>query len=129
MSIRLLQMEQMSGYLAARVAGVGAPGEVSELLESIAEHCKRTRNNKLLIDTTGFDLKISTLDRFLFGEKLQIFLRYRIIVAFFCSPEQVDPRKLGVLVAQNRGVKVDVFTDFQAAEEWLLKCKPSVSRG
>jgi hypothetical protein len=26
-----------------------------------------------------------------------------------------------VMVAQNRGVNVDAFTDFQAAEEWLLK--------
>jgi hypothetical protein len=34
---------------------------------------------------------------------------------------RMDPRKFGVMVAQNRGVKVESFTDFQAAEEWLLR--------
>jgi hypothetical protein len=29
--------------------------------------------------------------------------------------------KFGALVARNRGVSVDVFADFKAAEEWLLK--------
>jgi hypothetical protein len=114
-------MKQMSGYLAARFVGVGAPGDVSEQFESIAEDCKHTKNDKLLIDTTGYDVKASTVDRFLLGERGQIFACYRIKVAFFSRPEQIDPQKFGVLVARNRGVNVDAFTDFQAAEEWLLK--------
>ena len=116
-----LQMEQMSGYLAARFIGTAIPGEASERFELIAEHCKLTNNDKLLIDTTRFDVKVSILDRFLLGERLVIFARYRIKVAFVSRPEQLDPRKFAVVVAQNRGVKVETFTDFQAAEEWLLK--------
>jgi hypothetical protein len=116
-----LQMIQMHGYLAARFIGVGVPGEVSQQFESIAEHCKRTKNDKLLIDTTGYDVKVSFIDRFLFGERLLVFAHDRIKVAFFSRPEQIDPRKFGALVAQNRGASVDAFTDFQAAEEWLLK--------
>src|SRR5262245_58992916 len=58
------------------------------------------------------------------GERLVIFALYRIKVAFVCRPEQVDPRKFGTLVAQNRGVTVETFTDFQAAEEWLLGKPP-----
>src|SRR5215468_2224840 len=124
MSIRLLHMEQMSGYLAVRFIGEGVPVEVSQPFDLIAEYCKRTRNNKILIDTRGFDSTPSTLDRFIFGEELQIYARYGIKVSFCCAPEQVDARKLMVLVAQNRGVNVDRFTDFQAAEEWLLKRPP-----
>jgi hypothetical protein len=116
-----IQMEQMPGYLAARFIGAGAPGEVSRQFESIAEHCKRTRNDKLLIDTTEYDVKASTFDRFLLGERSQIFAIHRIKVAFFCRSEQIDPQKFGALVAWNRGVSVDVFADFKAAEEWLLK--------
>jgi len=116
-----IQMKQMPGFLAARFTGMGAPVEVSQQFESIAEHCKRTMNNKLLIDTTGFDLKLSTLDRFHLGERAQIFARYGIKVALVGRPEQIDSRKFGVLVAENRGVTVDGFTDFQSAEEWLLK--------
>ena len=116
-----LQMEQMSRYLAARFTGAGVPGEGSQRFEFIAEHCRRTKNDKLLIDTTGFEVKISTMDRFIVAEKLGVFARYKIKVAFVSRPEQIDPQKFAVLVARNRGVTVETFTDCQAAEEWLLK--------
>jgi hypothetical protein len=116
-----LQMEQMPGYLAARFTGAGAPGEASQRFESIAEHCKRTNNDKLLIDSTGYDVKVSVVDRFFLGTSLQIFAGHRIKVAFVCRPEQLDARRFGRLVAENRGVTAEVFTDFQAAEEWLLR--------
>ncbi len=116
-----LQMEQMPGYLAARFIGAGLPGEVSEQFESIAEHCKRAKTNKLLIDTTRYDVKASVIDRFFFGTSSQIFADRRIKVAFVGRPEQLDPEKFGLLVARNRGVCVDVFTDFQTAKAWLLK--------
>jgi len=111
----------MPGYLVARFIGVGVPGEASEQFGSIAEQCKRTKNDKLLIDTTEYDVKVSAFDRFLFGERLQAFARHRIKVAFVCRPEQPDPEKFGILVARNRGVCVDGFTDLCAAEEWLLR--------
>ena len=52
-----LQMEQMPGYLAARFIGAGEPGEAPQQFVSIAEHCKHTKNDKLLIDTTRYDVK------------------------------------------------------------------------
>src|SRR5262245_5840833 len=116
-----LQIVQMPGYRAARYIGVGVPGEASWQYESIAEHYKRTKNDKLLIDTTECDVEISFIDRFLFGERLLVFARHRIKVAFFSRPEQLDPRKFGALVAQNRGASVDAFTEFQDAEEWLFR--------
>ena len=69
----------------------------------------------------GFEIKMSTVDRFLLGERLEIFARYKIKVAFVSKPEQIEPRKFAVMLARNRGVTIEVFTDFQAAEEWLLK--------
>jgi hypothetical protein len=121
MSIQI-QMEQMSGYLATRLIGSGALEEALRQVELVAEHCKQTNNNKLLIDSTGVEATTpSLLDRFLAAERLGIFARYGIKAAFVIRPERMDPKKFGVLVAQNRGVSVDAFTDFQAAEEWLLK--------
>jgi hypothetical protein len=120
MSIQL-KMEQMPGYLAARFTGVGVPPGGSQQAELIAEHCKRTNNDKLLVDTTGVDLKITLADRFFAGKRWGIFAGHRIKVAFVSRPEQIDPGKFAILVAQNRGVTVETFTDLQAAEEWLLK--------
>ena len=93
-----LQMEKMSGYLAASFTGVGVPGAALQRFELISEHCKRTNNNKLLIDTTGYDVKVSAIDRFLLGARIQIFAIHRIKVAFVSRPEQVDSQKFGVLV-------------------------------
>jgi hypothetical protein len=74
------------------------------------------------MDVTGMEVATPSLvDRFLAAERLGIFARYGIKAAFIDIPERKDPRKFGVMVAQNRGVNVDAFTDFQAAEEWLLK--------
>jgi hypothetical protein len=120
MSIQV-QMEQMPGYIAARFIGVGAPGEASEQFESIAEYCKRTKNDRLLIDTMRYEVKLSAIDRFFLGERVQVFPSHRIKVAFVCKPEQLDPGKFGLLVARNRGACVDAFTDLCAAEEWLLR--------
>jgi len=116
-----LQMEQMPGYLAARFIGTGVAEEVWRQFESIAENCKRTKNNKVLIDTTKAEEEISLLERFLMGERTQTFARCGLKVACVDTPERIDPRRFGELVDRNRGVNLRVFTDFQAAEEWLLK--------
>src|SRR5262245_21885201 len=117
-----LKIEQMPSYLAARFTGMGAPGEGERQFESIAEHCKLTNNDKLLIDGTGFTIiQPEVVDKFFLGERLGIFLRYGIKVAFVTRPERIDLVKFATLVAQNRGVIVEAFLDFQSTEEWLLK--------
>src|SRR5215470_12597051 len=112
MSIQL-QIEQMSGYLAASFAGVPVPGEVLQQLELIAEHCKRTNNNKLLIDFSAVQAKFSIMDRYNFGEKSRLFAPH-IKIAAVVTKEQSDPQKFGEVVAQNRGINLRGFTDFQA---------------
>ena len=42
-----------------------------------------------------------------------------IHVALVARPELIDPEKIGVLMAQNRGVSGDVFTTEVAALAWL----------
>jgi hypothetical protein len=115
-----VQIEQMSGYLAARFIGVGVVKDVWRQFELLVEHCRGAKNNKLLIDTTGAEAEVSDMERFQFGERMEIFARCGIKVALACRPEQLHPRRYGVLLAQKRGVNVEIFTDPQDAEEWLL---------
>jgi hypothetical protein len=96
-----LQMEQMPGYLAARFTGAGAPDEVWRQYELIAEHCDRTKNRKLLIDTTGAEAKISIVDRYRVGERLEIFALHGIKIAFVSRPDQHDPKRFARLVARR----------------------------
>jgi hypothetical protein len=78
-------------------------------------------NPKLLIDTTGAEAKISITDRYRVGERLEIFALHGIKIAFVSRPDQQDPKRFARQVARNRYVSVESFTDFRAAEEWLLK--------
>ena len=40
-------------------------------------------------------------------------------MAIVARPELIDPQKIGVLMAQNRGATGDVFTTEAAALAWL----------
>jgi NOL1/NOP2/fmu family ribosome biogenesis protein len=120
MSIQL-QMEQMPDYLAVRFTGVGEAKDVWRQFKLIAEHCRRAKGDKLLIDISRAEGELSVLEKYLAAEESQIFARYGIKVAFIEKPERMDPRRFFLVAARNRGVKVEAFTDWQAAEEWLLK--------
>jgi len=67
-------------------------------------------------NVTGFDLV-----RFNFAEKSQAFAGHTIKVAVVARPEHLDTQRFGELVARNRGVNLRGFTDYQAAEKWLLE--------
>jgi hypothetical protein len=43
----------------------------------------------------------------------------RVIVAIVAAAEMIDPEKIGVHIARNRGALIDVFTNEQDAREWL----------
>jgi len=120
MSIQL-QLEQMPDYLAARFTGVGVAEEVWRQFKFIAEHCRRAKGDKLLIDITGAEGEVSVTEKYLAAEESQIFARYGIKVAFIEKPERMDPRRFFLVVAGNLRKIVEAFTDLQAAEEWLLK--------
>jgi hypothetical protein len=120
MSIHL-HMEQMPDYLAARFSGSGVAEEVWRQFELIAEYCKRTNGDKLLIDITGAKGKLSIIEKYLAAEESRVFAQYGIKVVFIETPERMDSRRFFLVAARNRGVNVEAFTDFQSAEEWLLK--------
>ena len=115
-----LQMEQMPGYLAARFTGAGVAEEVSRQYELIAEHCKRAKCDKLLIDTTKSESEVSILERFFVAVRTQVFLFHDIKIAWVDNPARIHPQKFGEMVARNRLVNLRVFSNFQDAEEWLL---------
>ena len=128
MSIKL-QIEETPGYLIAKFSGAGAPDEVWRQFELIAEHCERTKNHKLLIDTSRAEGEISIFERFLIGQRAQIFTVYGVKVAWVENLERKGQRGFGELVARNRWVNIRVFTNLHAAEEWLLNSESSSQGG
>ena len=113
-------MEEKPDYLVARFIGSGVAEEAWPQFELIAENCKRTKNDKLLIDATRAEVKVSLVERFLTAKRTVIFAQYGLKVAVVEIPERIDSQRFGELVAQNRGVNIRVFSDYQAAVNWLL---------
>jgi hypothetical protein len=60
----------MPDYLAVRFIGVGPSDEGTQKFKLIAEHCKLTNNDKLLIDSTGFTIiQPQAADKFFLVER------------------------------------------------------------
>ena len=120
MSVQL-QIDEMPGYLKARFIGAGATEEVERQFESLAEKCKSTRKNKLLLDFTEVPADISLVDRYELGRRTLVFAQYKCKVAAVCKPEHHDSTCFLGTVAQNRWADPRVFTNVEDALEWLLK--------
>lgn len=91
------------------------------ILESVRA-CEQGRVKLLLIDLLGADgIAASTQERFEIGRYGAEVAAKLGKVAVFGRAEQFDPETFAILVARNRGLKVQAFTDRKAAVEWLLK--------
>ena len=120
-----LQMENASGYMVARFTGEGKAEEALLKLPQIAEQCKRTNNKYLLIDCTEAKKDDNSIvDMYEQGEGAKLFNSYGIKVAVVVAEDNLEPEKFAEMVARNRGVNACVYTDYQTAEEWLLKMTP-----
>jgi hypothetical protein len=101
-------------------------GKVSfeQAVEMVAQAIKQARSldlASLLINTLGFT---GITPPSIFGRH-QLALKWaenagsRLHVALVARAEMIDPQKIGVVMAQNRGVSGDVFTNEVAAITWL----------
>jgi hypothetical protein len=120
MSVQL-RIDEMPGYLIVRFIGAGATEEVGRQFESLAEKCKNTKKNRLLLDFTEVPADISLVDRYDLGRRTQVFAQYKCKVAALCKPERHDSQCFLETVARNRWVELRVFTNVEDALEWLLK--------
>jgi len=114
-------MEEKPDYLVARFIGPGVTEDAWRQFELIAENCKRAKKNKLLLDATRAEVKVSFVERYQTAERTLIFAQYGLKVAFVDIPERMELQKFGELVARNRGVNIRGFLDYDAAVNWLLE--------
>ena len=61
------------------------------------------------------------MERYWLGDQAETFMFHNLIkVAVVGRLEQLDCKKFGETVAQNRWVNAHVFTNVRAAKRWLL---------
>jgi hypothetical protein len=93
-------------------------------VDLVAEAMRFARSlglNDLLVNTTGFTgfQSPSIFARHALAVKWAENGGPALIVAIVARPEFIDPEKIGVLMAQNRGATGDVFSTEAAALAWL----------
>jgi hypothetical protein len=93
-------------------------------LELMADAIRWAREEQLrdiLIDIRGFTLvgPLTTFMRYELGKRLAEVAGGLVRVAIIANASIIDPQKIAALVAQNRGMNVDVFASEADALKWL----------
>jgi hypothetical protein len=113
------EIEQRNGYTAAKFLGQFSVREFQRQADAASKACRDQGTGRLLVDTTCFDVSPTTVERYelaCHAVKISTGLNVALVVA----PAFIDPNKFGIVVARNRGLVVEAFTDPRKALEWLL---------
>ena len=89
-------------------------------IQTIASTLKNGDLRAALLDTREVPGPVTFMDRFQLGVAAGRFLR-GLSIGVLARADQADPQKIGQLVARNRGVEVEVFTDPALADAWVQK--------
>lgn len=92
-----------------------------DMVAEAMRHARELGLQSLLINTQGFTglSAPSIFGRHALAVKWAESAGSQLHVAVVTRPELVDPQKIGVVMAQNRGASGDVFTNEAAALAWL----------
>jgi hypothetical protein len=89
-------------------------------IQAIADAIRAQPVNAALVDLRGLVPPYTFMDRYQIGELTARHLSETPIAALGLAT-QIDPQRIGQLVAINRGAKIEVFIDEAAAYSWLEK--------
>jgi hypothetical protein len=117
-----VEIEAHADHLEARFLGSFTVDRFKRQVEAAVRACRARSLGRLLIDVTLLQAKLTTIDRYEISSH-GASEAYDLKVALFSLPELIDPKKFGVMVARNRGMNVDIFTDRESALTWLLATK------
>jgi hypothetical protein len=120
-------MQQLANFEVLGRRGFYRPtGKVSfeqavEMVVAAMAHARTLELTGLMVNARGLTgmTPPSIFARHAFALKWAESAGSRLHVALVARPEFIDPEKIGVLMAQNRGVSGDVFTTEAQALAWL----------
>jgi len=112
--------EYLSGCLLVRATGRFMIDQKEAAIKEIAEALNAQSVNAALVDMREVEGPYTFMDRYQLGELAGRYLS-KIPLAVLALENQTDKQRIGQLVAVNRGAKMEVFTDPDAAMAWLKK--------
>jgi len=114
-----LDVEERDSFLETRFLGPFSVERFNRQADAESRICRERKHLKLLVNLTLLDANPTTVERYeLASHAVRVSAGLR--VALLVIPTFLDPHKFGILVAQNRGLQVDAFTDRAKAMAWLL---------
>jgi hypothetical protein len=120
------ELIEREGYLEARLKGQYSLNRLKKGASAAIAACQTLGFTGLLLDVSaiiGFE-HAGTTDRFEMGTHGAQLAGGKIAIAVFGAEAQADPERFGVRVAQNRGARVDIFTEREQAIAWLTGTGP-----
>jgi hypothetical protein len=114
-------LENREGYLLVIISGVYSKGDdFLSIPDAILKECQLSGKNKALLNIMNLSLYgFTDMDRFYLGARIAETLRGKVKLSAACKIENTS--RFAETVAKNRGAQFAVFTDFNQAEEWLVK--------
>ena len=109
-------------YAAIRVPAPMPLQEMVRMVSAGITHARQRHVHRLLIDSRSADgtPRATTTERYYFATEWANASGGTMRIAVLATPEQIDPDKIGVVVARNLGVDANIFSSEQEAIFWLL---------
>jgi hypothetical protein len=108
-------------YAAFRPEGECTFNQAVDMIDTALAYCKDHKIRGLLVDIrslTGFPPP-STTQRFQFATQWAATAAGRVCLSVIARQEIIDPDRIGVTMAHNRGLLTQVFTNEADAVAWL----------
>jgi hypothetical protein len=120
-----VEIHEREAYVEARYLGSYSLETYKKQMELSVRACLERKQRLLLVDITDLaGFAPTTAERHQLGVTGAELSRDLAKVAALGTPEQIEPEPLAALVARNRGLRIEAFTDGKKALEWLLKPEP-----
>jgi hypothetical protein len=112
----------MENYSAYTPRGEHTVSEATDRICAAILHSRQNAIARLCVDIRNMvNLPIPTLtERFQIGTRFAAAAGNAVRMVMICDPMYIDRDYFGILVAQNRGMEVNVFTNNEDAVLWLL---------
>jgi hypothetical protein len=116
-----LTFEKRPQYLYVRVASETISQQmVADYLQEITYRCRRTGHTRLMVDRQ-IPQTLSETETFFTGTQFANMGIDRVKIAFVDErDENREHLEFAMLIANNRGGDMKLFSDADAAEKWLL---------
>jgi hypothetical protein len=113
-----LEVTHHEEHLRLEFRGTFTPAAAMQVVDAMIAQCLEADCTRVLLDCRSMGGRIEVVDRFEVAEYGATRLR-SVRVAVLGRADQILPDRFFEKVAVNRGLKLKVFTDSEAAEDWL----------